>query len=269
MSKWFLSAMLFCAFATAQAPMPLPAPSVQTDTSAMPPAPQARMYAVYAHGAVPEQPHTDDKLKPIAALLKRLPFTSFEEISILDKEMPWGETTAFPINALYSMDVTPKGLSEEGVIELHAKIDMLQDNGAYKAALETDGAAAPQQALIFRGMPLQNGELVVVLLVGMPQDENQQGNPQEDDTEQQEQQEQEQEQQQQQQEQQEPQEEGESDSDETPESAEADAAQEEGETPEGLDNLDALLESLEDVDRREQVEERNRRNRIDFKGDWW
>lgn len=232
-----------------------------------PPNPIARMYAIYGHGAVPEQPYMDETLKPIASALGKLPFTSYEAVSLMDEEVPWGEETRFTVNAKYNVNVVPLEQDEEGAIKLNVRIEMLQEDGTYVDALKAQALAAQNGALLFRGMPLNRGELVVVLLVGMPPDPNQKN---QDSEEQQEQNEDEQEQQEQEEQQQENEGEGEGEPSEDQEinPAEESAAEGEGEQ-ENHENLEALLESLEDTDKQEQKEERNQRDRIDFKGDWW
>jgi hypothetical protein len=264
-------------------PQGMPAPQA---TQGPPPNPIVSMFAIYAHGAVPEQPYMDETLKPMASALSKLPFTSYEAVSILENEAPWGQETRFTVNAKYNVNVTPTGQDEQGAIQLGVRIEMLQEDGTYLDALKAQALAAQNGALLFRGMPLNQGELVVVLLVGMPPDPNQQ----QGDSQQQEQNEGEQEQQQQEQnqnkenegdgegeEQQQQNNEGEGEGEgenqqqnQQQEMNQADESEGEGEgEKEGMENLDALLESLEDTDKREQKEERNQRDRIDFKGDWW
>ena len=233
----------------------------------LPPNPIARMYAIYGHGAVPEQPYMDETLKPIVSALSELPFTSYEAVSILDGEVPWGEETRYTVNAKYNVNVVPLGQDEEGAIQLNVRIEMLQEDGTYVDALNAQALAAQNGALLFRGMPLNRGELVVVLLVGMPPDPNQKNQDTEEQQEQSEGEQEQQEQEEQQQEQeQEKKEEGESSEEQEMNPAEETTGEGEQENHE---NLEALLESLEDTDKQEQKEERNQRDRIDFKGDWW
>lgn len=244
-----------------------PVPSQPPDAQDAPPTPVARMYAVHARGAVPERLDIADELRPIAPLLRELPYTSFRPIAIHEKEMPWGEPTLFPINAVYSMRVTPMSIDEEGIIHLQAYIEMLQTDGTFLRALDTAASAAQNRALLYRGMPLGADELLVALLVSLPSDGSgdddmeQDADPEPAETDDAE-----------------PEPPGDPD-DESMEEGDAEAAledeahldelDEDDELPEGRESLEALLQSLEDVDRREQIEERNRRNRIDFKGDWW
>lgn len=237
---------------------------------APPKAPLGKMYAMRASGAVPQSPSMDEKLKPIAPVLESLPFTSYETISVVDHELPWGQETLFPVNAMYAMHVTARQQESDGAIPLRARVEMLQGED-YVNALDTTAKAAQNQALLFRGMPLGQDELVIVLIIAMPQDEQGQGNTSQEDQSKPESEGENQEQQKS--------ETGNQDEGEQ-ESQEANAAKQEqqksqesnegeNEQPEGVKNLDALLQSLDDIDKREQKEERNRRDRIDFKGDWW
>lgn len=242
-----------------------PMPQVQTP----PKVPLGKMYAMRASGAVPQSPSMDERLKPVAAVLESLPFTSYEAISVVDRELPWGQETLFPINAVYAMHVTAQQPEADGAIPLRARVEMLQGED-FVNALDTSAKAAQNQALLFRGMPLAQDELVIVLIIAMPHDEKGQGNTSQED-------------QPQPQGEGENQEQQESDTDKQREGEqeprEANAAEQqqesqegnegENEPPEGVKNMDALLQSLDDIDKREQVEERNRRDRIDFKGDWW
>lgn len=245
------------------------APQAQTP----PPPPLGKVYAMRASGAVPQSPYMDEKLKDIAPVLEPLPFTSYEAISVVENALPWGRETLFPVNAVYAMHVTAQPQEPDGAIPLRARVEMLQGEN-YVNALDTTAKAAQNQALLFRGMPLSQGELVIVLLIALPRNEDSKSDSSQENQQQSEGEGENQEQQnpdadsgnegeqnrqeasgaeQEQQETQSGTEEGEG----------------EGEKPEGVQNLDALLESLDDIDRREQVEERNKRDRIDFKGDWW
>lgn len=231
--------------------------------------PVGAMYAMRASGAVPQKLDLDEKLKPVASALKSLPFTSYEAISVNDQVLPWGQETLFPVNALYAMHVTPLTMEANGAISLRARVEMLQGE-TFINALKAEARAFQNQALLFRGMPLGRDELVIVLLVGVPpENQNQNGSSEEEQSETEGEQEEKK---------------SESESNDTKEdineSQEGETTQEqqpppsesaegEQEEPEGVENLDALLESLDDIDREEQVKERNQRGRIDFKGDWW
>ena len=236
---------------------------------APPKAPLGKMYAMRASGTVPQGPSMDEKLKPIASVLESLPFTSYEAISVVDRDLPWAQETLFPINAVYAMHVTAQQQEPDGAIPLRARVEMLQGED-YVNALDTSAKAAQNQALLFRGMPLGQDELVIVLVIALPQDEKGQG---ESSPEDQSRPEGEGENQEQPESETNKQDEGDQESQEDKTAEEQQESREdnegENEQPEGVKNMDALLQSLDDIDKREQVEERNRRDRIDFKGDWW
>lgn len=249
-------------------------PSSTPVTQQQPPAaPIARMYAMKASGKVPQKLHIDETIKPVAKILEPLPFTTYESLAVTSQEIPWGQEVLFPINALYAFHATALSQQEDGTIALRARVEMLEGQ-SYVNALDTLAQAVPNHALLFRGMPLGQGELVIVLLVAMPSEQGEQRQSNEEES----QNEQEQKDQKTANEQQSPQSEGETppeqheqkeDSQEIKDRGEDKPEVGEGEEPERKENLDALLQSLEETDRREQMEERNRRDRIDFKGDWW
>ncbi|MFA7693253.1 MAG: hypothetical protein GX117_03130 [Candidatus Hydrogenedentes bacterium] len=240
--------------------VPLPAP-----TQSAPPAPIGQVYAVLASGGVPQSLNIDEKLKGIAAIFNDLPYTEYEAIAINSQEMPWGEEVLFPINALHAFKTTALSMDAEGGIVLHARVERLQGED-YVNALDTQAVAAQGQALVFRGIPAGQGELILVMLVRVPGDgdgggESEEQQPPDSDDENQEQEEQQQ---------QADTDESEDDhGDDTEENSVNSDAATEGEVPVGDENLEALLNSLDDIDRREQVEELKQRDRIDFKGDWW
>ncbi len=253
-----------------QPPQGSATPPVSPQVQAPPPPPVGKIYAIRASGAVPLKLNLDEKLKPVAAALETLPFTTYESISINENPLPWGQETLFPINALYAMHVTALAPEADGAIALRTRVEMLQGE-TYVNAIKADAHAVQNQALLFRGLPLGNDELVIVLLVGMPQDGQNQGDSAEDDPSSSEG---EQKSEDQSEQNTDDRKEGEEEMQEGEhaEAQQADVSEpDEGEPkqPEGVENLEALLESLDDTDRREQVEERNRRDRIDFKGDWW
>lgn len=270
---------IYAATVLAQPLLPPAAPQIQTPSAPpnlqtampepVPPQPPiGQMFAVRASGAVPQNPHMDEKLKPIAAALSGLPYTSYEALSVNSRELPWGVETLFPISAVHAFKATALSMDPEGAIALRARVEMLQGED-YINALDTQALAGQNQALLFRGIPLGRDELVIVMLVAMSPDPEKSGSPnQEGETESegenQESTESESEG--------ENKAEGEQEGENAPEKQESqvnEADEGEGESPKGVENLDALLESLDDIDRREQVEELKRRDRIDFKGDWW
>lgn len=239
------------------------------------PTPLGRLFAVHASGGVPQKLKIDKKLKALKPLFSALPYTSYEALAIHDRELPWGEETLFPVNALYAMKVTPLGPTEDNAIALQARVELLQ-NGEYVNALDTLAEAHMNQALLFRGLPLGGDELLLVLVVTMPSDDQQDQQQKEEDQEDPSEQEEEQDQNQDQEDASEQEGEEEEDAEPMPQEGEEDGldpseqdAVEEEAPEESNENLEALLQSLEETDKREQVEERNKRSSVDIKGNWW
>jgi len=144
----------------------------------------------------------DDELRPMKKVLESLtPNDTFEIIASEKKTIPMGEETRFTVNGIYTAYVTAMGVREapEGggqLYDLQTRVEMLNGND-YIDALRARGEAAPQQALALRGMDLDVGELIVLVVVS-PDSQNQDQSQQGDEQDQQEQQEQQESQEQQQ-----------------------------------------------------------------------
>ncbi|HPX86873.1 MAG TPA: hypothetical protein PKZ59_09330, partial [Candidatus Hydrogenedentes bacterium] len=150
--------------------VPSPGMMVQPQT---PPVVSGRLYAVHASGGIPQKLKIDKRLKSLKPLFSSLPFTSYEAVAVHDKELPWGEETLFPVNAVYTLKVMPLSMSQEGAVGLQARVEMLQD-GTYVNALNTLAEAHMNQALLFRGLPAGADELLLVFIVTMPSDDQNQ-----------------------------------------------------------------------------------------------
>lgn len=233
------------------------------------------MYAMLAKkGDASGKYGLDETLKPVESVLNSLKgYASFEKINVSDQELAQGAETRFPINGAYTMLVVPAGDDGKGSARLGVRIQLL-DNGNLINAIETEANSRPGEALVFQGMPLSPGELVVVLVRGS--EPGQQGGEGQDNQEQQQQQQQEQQEQQSRQEEQKEKEKGEEKEAEKQEAAKAeekpaqeDKGVEKEQEKQDQNNFEAILESLEEMDRREQKDVHYNRNSIDFNGDWW
>ena len=193
----------------------------------------------------------------VGAVLGVLPFDTYETISQGEHTAPNGAPTNIGINAEYSFNITPFGANEQGVVDVALRIVMADGRNAYQAPAQL----ATGKPLAFRGLTMDEGEMVVLVRLKQEDGDGESSSPEASETppedEEGEEKEGEAEQQESDSEGQEDQEQG------TPEE------REEGEEPKDLKNLEALLQSLEDLDRREQEEARNQRDRIRLKGDWW
>lgn len=240
-------------------------------TAQQPPQPVAlRMHAVLGVNPPVAPPPPDESLKDVASLLSPLGFSGVEKINIVDRELMEGQEARFPINAIYSLVVARLPQDQQDTAGLDIRIEMLSGDKIINA-LSARAQARAGDTLVLRGVPLQPGELVVLL--SRPSE----GSPSKGDSEQNEEQEKEGEE-----EQQPPKDEsdeGDEEKENKPEEGESaekeqqDQQQRESEAGEEEKHDDAslqsLLESLEEIDRREQKEIRNMRDRIDFKGGWW
>ena len=250
-----------------------------------------KMYAVMAQKASGDKAPPSAELKPVESLLKSLPYTRYEAITVSEQETPDGKETEFPINAAYTLVVRPDGRDEKGAARLDIHVDLMQEGKLVKA-LTAQAAAKAGDALLLRGMPLAPGELVIVLQRDrgdqngqgqqnsqdqqQEQDKQEQQKAQNDNTPEQKEQDKEQEQQQQDKKEREKKEQEKKDAqaeqqkpDEGEQEPSAEDKPEEASEKKETNNLESLLQSLEEVDRKEQAEVRNKRDRIDFKGDWW
>lgn len=229
--------------------------------------PKLHVVAAHASNAGQEPAAVDEALSAVKKILLALPFDTYAPVADQEVEAPPGEETLIPLNGIYSLYVTPQGQDETGALALTARISMLKAGSGpeeYVNALYTEAKLASGMPLVFRGLDLNVGELVVVLRLSG--DDNQQGQSQNDESDQQEQENEDQKQEQesgsdndQQQQQDNPQ-------DQEQQNDSAPQAQEE--TPD-LQNIEALLQSLEETDRKEQEEQQRVRSGIRVRGDWW
>ncbi|HRZ81312.1 MAG TPA: hypothetical protein P5069_02580 [Candidatus Hydrogenedentes bacterium] len=239
-------------------------PAAPQDPGGAPPPVLCAVTAVCGVNPPVAAPPADDRLAALEGVLKPLGFAGYEFIGTTARELAPGQETRFPINATYSAAVTLLPQQEGDAASMEVRIDALLD-GKIVNALAGTVQARPGDTVVFRGMPLAPGELVVLLARPSEQSSDQSKSGEQDQQEQ----EQKQPQEEQQEEQQEQQEEKEKDQEQQPaEEEQGDGAEEEAKEMEN-ESLHALLESLEETDKREQKEIRNVRQRIDFKGGWW
>jgi hypothetical protein len=262
---------------------PLAVPAGPGDATAGAAPLKFRMYALLGQTKAGAASGLDAELKPVEGVLKALPYTEYQKISIDERETPEGTETQFPINPVYSLVVQPGGSDDQGAAKLEIHVDLMQDGKLIKA-LTAQAAAKAGDALLLRGMPLPPGELVIVLQRDAGDQKSQDG---QSDQEQQKQDQQDQQQSDQNSESKEDDSEKQQDEkkayekrqdekeakqdekkDEQDQASPEDAEQDQTEKKDSK-NLESILQSLEDVDRKEQAEVRNKRDRIDFKGDWW
>ncbi len=213
----------------------------------------------------------DAELKNLGKLFEKFPFDTFSLEAQRDFEAPHGGPTTVSLNDVYALEVTPLRRLETGEVELDARIVSLAGD-APVGALITKAKAAPGQALIFRGLPLDDGELIVIMNFG--RQDGDQGGQSSPDADQDESEEQKHPPQPQEQEPDAP-DEAQEDSSENdadmqpPETETKSMADEDVSSDKELQNLEALLQSLEEQDQRERRELLNRQDWMEMRKDWW
>mgnify|MGYP006277920943 CR=1 FL=1 len=223
--------------------------------------PKFRVVAVYCSNRGEGVQAELENLKP---LFEKLPYDTFEQVARHDTEAAPGQETKVPLNGVYTLYLTvgapAQGAQQEGV-PLEARVEMLADDG-FVNALRASGRAAPNKALLFRGLPMDAGELAVVMMLLPPDQDN--GQSQKEQEQQQQEKEEKEEQETQDQQQEQPQEQQ-----QQQEQSEAEQREAEEDEQKDMQNIEAILQSLEEQDRREQHDTRNKRRDVQMRGGWW
>lgn len=214
----------------------------------------------------------DAEIKALEKSFENLPYDTFSLEAARAFDAPHGGPTTIPLNDAYALEVTPHERQESGEVTLDTRIMSLAGDKPV-AALITKAKAAPGKALVFRGLPLDTGELIVIMRLAQ-QDGDQGGqSSSSDEQEQSEAQEQEQQAQEQDAEQEQEEEQQQDGEQETPPDAgEAETksmADEEAPADKESQDLEALLQSLEEQDGRERRELLNRQDWMEMRKDWW
>lgn len=224
----------------------------------------------------------DPTLSPLQSLFEGLPYDTFREAGFHEVAVPYGAETAVSINERYVLHCLLREETEDGEVDFEIHID-LEAGEKDIEALRVTGMAAPGQGVFFRGLEMEEGELIVAFSIadgagegggaGAGQGEGQgaagdgRGGPSNGRGRGQE---------------------GPSEDQDVPDrympfdmQPEPDDDTEEeidlpalpgdtsGNLPPDLANVEGLLRALEEQDMREQQNARNRRYEVIIKGDWW
>lgn len=286
-----LAALIAQPFLPPSTPQPGAAPSLTKPESAVA---TFRVVGIAATNAGRDKPRYDEALKPYDAVFDALEDSdTFMLVSQEEKEAPHDEETEFVINDQYRLYVRPSGQSEAGNLLIETRIETNGPNGPIDA-FRARGETQPNRAITFADMPLDDGELVVIMSLLPPPGDDQQQQPGDEEEQQESDEQQEQENSDSQSE-----DEGEESEDqqqEMPEESEGEAAEQDQEPEEAegengeesedrssssnatevedkLDsqNIDALLESLEEIDQEEQRAAHNnkQKGKPRIAGEWW
>ena len=125
------------------------------------------MVAVRAtnEGRVPK--HFDKELRACKPSLQPLSFDAFYHLNSAILGIPFGKETELYISAKYSLWLNPQSIDEDGRVHVKARITMAARRPEDKAinALNTTLSIVPGRPLNLGGLPLPQGELIIVLSV--------------------------------------------------------------------------------------------------------
>ena len=242
-----------------------------------------RVLAIHATSEGRASMKFDPTLAPLREYLTELPYDTFREVKFGEVEAPYGVDTAMPISERYAVHCIPLELNDAGEVVFDAFIQLTGDQGTVEA-LRVSGRAARGHGVVFRGLEMPSGELLVVLSIakaqasgggggGQGQRANEDpgsGDAREGDGE------------------------GGGDGQDGAQAGDTDPSTSVAEDPEseregdadsgmarryGVDeglplppdlaNVEGILNSLEEQDKREQESARNRRYEVIIRGDWW
>lgn len=115
-----------------------------------------------------ETKHFDPELEPIRNDVNDLRFDTYHQVRVDRREAPYGAETRFPLDARYTLCVTPVSKEQDGRIRLDVRVEMASRKEGDKPinALSTRIMAAPDKKTRFIGFKLEQGELVFLLAVG-------------------------------------------------------------------------------------------------------
>lgn len=198
----------------------------------------------------------DPALNRLEQALADLPYDTFEELLSGEQPVHSGYATAFPISETYGLTVAITQ-RDENAVGIVVQVQTEQHGQPVNAVL-AQGLVPRGQPLLFRGLEHGDGELVLLLTVRPPdqqQGEQESGPESEADDDADEQREDEQQDQMEM---------------ERPEPHDAqDQPQPQDLSEDDMQNVEAILQSLLEQDRREQEEMHNRRSRVTIRGPWW
>lgn len=115
-----------------------------------------------------ETKYFDPELEPIRNDVNDLRFDTYHQVRVDRREAPCGMETRFPLDARYTLCVTPVSKEHDGRIRLDVRVEMAPRKEGDKPinALSTRMMAAPDKKTRFIGFKLEQGELVILLAVG-------------------------------------------------------------------------------------------------------
>ncbi len=113
-----------------------------------------------------ETKHFDAAVKPIADAVGDLPFDTYHSVKTAKQTANIGVKAKFPIDAKYTLYITPVAHTSDKRIRLELLVEMAPKKKGDKPvkALSTRVLAKPRQKLKLHGIQAEKGELVIVLM---------------------------------------------------------------------------------------------------------
>ena len=137
------------------------------DAEAAPPAPTVYMWAVQASDEGREERYYTPGLdKRARKAMADLPYDTYNALRIASRPAPYQWETRFPINEKYTLIAKPISPQLDGRLRIDVRVAMAPKQAGDEPvkALDIRLVVTPGNAVKFRGLQLDEGELVIVLL---------------------------------------------------------------------------------------------------------
>lgn len=154
-------AALFCVIAVLGAGPPGPPPAKSPDPV------RVDVVAVHAFSENRGARVFDKDLQDLKDALSDLDYDTFRRLSTTTLRAGLNEEAAYEINSRYKLCVKPLSREASGQVRLNVRVEMKTNAPGAKPvnAVATTLLISPEKKLKVRGLKLDNGELVVVLML--------------------------------------------------------------------------------------------------------
>lgn len=133
------------------------------DTKPAPPV-SVRMVAVHAATTGKKPPQFGPGTEEVRAALADLPFDTFTLVKAATQNAPYGSETVIAIDSTYTFHIAPLEKDAAGRFKVHVRVAMTKkSSGRNVSAVSSTVVIAPNTKLKLLGMPMEKGELVVVI----------------------------------------------------------------------------------------------------------
>ena len=109
----------------------------------------------------------DRELQPLKEALADLDYDTFKQLSTTTLRAEWNREATYQVNSRYKLCVKPLSREESGQVRLSVRVEMRAKAPDAKPvnAVATTLLISPEKKLKVRGLKLDNGELVMVLML--------------------------------------------------------------------------------------------------------